>query len=258
MGVVLKGQDTRLGRPVAIKVPPPHLSTIPEFRARFIREARALARLKHPNIGGVYDVTDGETGDCPVMVMEYLDGSTLLALLRNAGTLSLETARDWIRQLGLGLSYVHSKGVLHRDVKPANLMLVEGEVKILDFGLASLDDGTCLTRTGGLGGSIGYMPPEQIRGEQVDQRADVYAMAATAYQLLTSELPFRVEDKMRRAIPRISSQRDELPAGLDKVFSRALAPYPEDRYETVAEFVVAMDEAFEGLDPSLARTAIPA
>lgn len=257
MGVVLRGQDTRLARTVAIKVPPPHLATLPEFRARFLREARALARLKHPNIGGVYDVTDGETGDCPVMVMEYLEGQTLLDLLREAGQLPLDTARGWIRQLGRGLVYVHSQGVLHRDVKPANLMLVKGEVKILDFGLASLEDGTRLTRTGGLGGSIGYMPPEQIRGEHVDQRADVYALAATAYQLLAGQLPFRASDKMRRDIPRISTQREGLSQALDPVFERALAAYAEERTESVEAFLVELESAFSRGGQAAAPTRVP-
>ena len=244
MGTVVKAFDSRLERWVAIKVPPPHLASHEQFQARFLREARALAKLGHPNIGGVIDVPDVAPGGIPVMVLEFLDGIDLGAYLDQRGRPAPKLALQWIVQAGRGLHFAHTQGVLHRDIKPSNLMLVQererASIKILDFGLAALEDRQALTRSGMLMGSLPYMPPEQFQGSKVDQTADLYALAVSAYELLAGKLPFQPEDAQRRVVPRISQAGTGIPASLDPVLLQAMDPEPGRRHASVQEFLDAI------------------
>lgn len=240
MGTVVRAFDTRLERTVAVKVPPPHLASHEQFQVRFLREARAVARLDHPNIGRVIDVPEVPAGELPVMILEYLDGVDLSTYLDRQGRPPGRVALGWIRQAGAGLQHAHEQGILHRDIKPANLMLVNERVKILDFGLAALEDRKGLTQSGMLMGSIPYMPPEQLRGEAVGIPADVYALGVTAFQLLTGKLPFAPEDAKRLNVPRISQAGTGAPAILDDLLLRALAPDPAERYGSVKEMLAAI------------------
>jgi serine/threonine-protein kinase len=240
MGTVVKAWDSRLERAVAIKVPPPHLASHPDFRTRFLREARALARLAHENIGRVYDVPEVSESDIPVMILEFLDGLDLAESLQSQGLPPGKDAFRWILEAGTGLAHAHGQGILHRDIKPSNLMLVHGKIKILDFGLAALSDRTGLTQSGMLLGSIPFMPPEQLRGEKVDSSADQYALAVTGFQLLTGRMPFSEDDALRLQVPRLSQVRAGIPASLDATLARAMSPEPKRRFESTTAFVRAL------------------
>ena len=236
MGTVVRGFDRKLERPVAIKLPPPHLASHPEFRDRFLREARALARLSHAGITRVHDVPDVPDGEIPVMVLEYLEGVDLAAWLARHGPGPAATVVGWMLEAGAGLAYAHERGVVHRDVKPSNMMLCEGRVHLLDFGLAALEDSARLTTSGMLMGSLPYMPPEQLRGERVGPAADQYSLAASAYELLAGTPPFPAEDQRRTTPPDLRALRPSLPASLAAVLRRGLAPQAADRFPSVQEF----------------------
>ncbi len=247
MGTVVAAEDRRLGRRVAVKVPPPHLASQPEFRERFLREARALARLDHPAVVRIHDVPDVAEGEVPVMIMEYVEGTDLLAYVREHGCPQVSEASQWIIQAAAGLDHVHAQGICHRDVKPANLMLSKGRVKILDFGLAAAEDHEKLTADGAMVGSLPFMPPEQLMGKQVDHLADQYALAATAFWILVGQLPFEPEDGVRTRARSVSSLRAGLPATLDEVFFRALNPQAAARYTSCSEFARVLMQAGQGV-----------
>jgi serine/threonine-protein kinase len=231
MGSVVRAWDNRLERSVAIKVPPPNLADQPEYRQRFLREARAVARLHHDNVAEVYDVPEVPLGQCPIMILEYLQRRNLSEILEFDGLPALETALDWIQQAGQGLQHAHDRDILHRDIKPSNLMLVEERVKVLDFGLATLQGQDKLTRSGIVMGSVPYMAPEQLMGLDLDPRSDEYSLAATTFEFLTGELPFAPKDNLRQDIPRASDVRPDLPASLDAVLSLGfpVCRWPEAR-----------------------------
>lgn len=238
MGCVVRARDTRLGRTVAVKVPPPHLATDTHFRSRFLREAQALARLQHPNVAIVHDIPEVGRGDVPVMILEYLQGTDLAEVLGRQGPRPWAEVREWILQAADGLAHAHDQGILHRDLKPANLMRLEGSgrIKVLDFGLAAVADTGGLTRSGMLMGSLPYMPPEQLRGERVDARADVYALGVTAYELVSGRLPFDPEDSQRVRAAAIRSLAPGVPAALDDLFTQVLDPDPGRRPGSMGEF----------------------
>lgn len=247
MGTVVRSWDSRLERAVAIKIPPPHLSTRDEFRQRFLREARVLAHLNHENIARVFDVPEVPEGEVPLMIMEFLDGQDLSSYAKEHGCPPLAQVVDWVRQVGKALQVAHDKGVLHRDIKPANLFLMKNQkVKILDFGLAVMEDAARLTRTGARLGTLPYMPPEQLRGERVGPDADQYSLAASAFHLISGELPFSLEDRFRMTPPKLSARVPTVPRELDVVLARALSGLPEERYPSMKEFLAAMDFALEG------------
>jgi serine/threonine protein kinase len=190
----------------------------------------------------VHDIPEVGEGDIPVMILEYLQGTDLAELrqLRRQLRRQLPVAEvlDWIDQAGAGVQHAHEQGILHRDLKPANLMRLEdgGRIKVLDFGLAAVADAGGLTRSGMLMGSLPYMPPEQLRGERVDERADVYALAATTFELLAGRVPFEENDSHRERCPQLEGTRPDLPAGVDAIMRRGLAPRAEDRPSSMAEF----------------------
>ncbi len=189
MGVVYRAEDERLGRPVAIKVLPLHLGDDPAARDRFLREARAASRLEQANVCTIHEV--GETGDGSLfMCMSYYPGETLQQRLQRGPVPPREAVRI-ARDVARGLACAHRSGIVHRDIKPANVMLTtEGEVKILDFGLAALAGDERLTRTGTTMGTVPYMSPEQVRGEEVGPRTDIWSLGVVLYQMITGRLPF--------------------------------------------------------------------
>jgi serine/threonine-protein kinase len=240
MGTVVKAFDSRLERVVAIKVPPPHLASVSQFQVRFLREARAVARLDHPNIGRVIDVPEVPDGEAPVMILEFLDGVNLETYLDRRGKPGIELALRWVHQAGTGIQHAHEQGILHRDIKPANLMLVKDAVKVLDFGLAALEDRKGLTEGGMLLGSIPYMSPQQLQREQVGVEGDVYALGVTAFQLLTGGLPFEAGDSARERIPKISQACTGAPEILDVWVARSLAPDVRNRFQSVKAMMLAL------------------
>ena len=258
MGYVLKARHRRMKRQVAIKFLLKSLTDSDDLRRRFEREVEAAAQLNHQNIVTAYDagVHDGSH----YLVMEYVDGEDLSQIVRSSGPMDIPDAVDVIRQAALGLGYAHDRGIVHRDIKPGNLLLdSEGVVRILDMGLArmtpspgdALEGGAHadLTNTGSVMGTIDYMAPEQaLDAKSVDHRADIYALGCTLYFLLTSNPPFRNETVMRRLLahreqpaPKISAYRPDAPRELDEIFATMMAKSPDDRFPSMKHLLVALD-----------------
>lgn len=257
MGEVYKAEQLRMDRIVALKVLRPELLQHPTLRHRFRREVRVASKLNHPHIVHVFDAECD--GDVHYLVMDYVEGIDLARLIDEGGRLTVARACDYIRQAALGLQHAHEKGLVHRDVKPANL-LVDGHrtVKLLDMGLARPigDDsgltmmtmGGPLTRAGTVLGTPDYMAPEQARDSStVDGRADIYGLGATLVYLLTGEPPYpggSPVDKLLKhqlePLPKLRDLRPDAPPGLDAVLARLLAKKPEERYATAAEAAAAL------------------
>ena len=231
MGVVYRAEDPRLGRRVAIKLLPPGLTRDPEAKARFLQEARAASSLDHPNLCTVYEV--GEAGtDQLYLAMPCYDGETLRHRL-DAGPLPVSEAVDCVSQLLKGLSKAHRNGIVHRDVKPANLMITDdGVVKILDFGIAKLAGSVNLDQAGTRVGTPAYMAPEQSRGEEVDARADLWSVGVVLYEMLTGTRPDPAAPAPLRRL------RPEAPSELEPILRRLLARDRRERYAS-AEAVLA-------------------
>jgi Tol biopolymer transport system component len=261
MGVVYKARDTRLGRTVALKFVPPELTRDPEAKERFLREARAASALDHPNLCTVYEI--GETGEGRLfLAMARYDGETLKKRLER-GPLPVEEAVDVARQVAQGLAKAHRHGIVHRDVKPANLMLTsDGVVKILDFGLAKLAGTAGITREGSALGTPAYMAPEQARGEEVDARADVWSLGAVCYEMLAGRRPFPGEPEaaalyavLHEEPKPLSSLRPGVPPELARIVGRMLAKDPAARYASAAEVLAEIKAHFGPASGSLPTTA---
>ncbi len=249
MGDVFRATDAMLDRVVAVKVLAEGTSA-DDSRRRFAREARAAARVSdEPHIVTIYDV--GESGERPYIVMEYVDGSSLEQRLQENGRRAPADALRWLEQAGQALDHAHANGVVHRDVKPGNLLIDgEGNLHVADFGIASAAWLPSLTAHGTVLGTTGYLAPEQALGERASTASDRYALGVVAFELLAGERPFARETPTAEAaahvnepVPSIAERRSELPAQLDPVFQRALAKRPEDRYTSCAEFVAALRAA---------------
>jgi TonB family protein len=266
MGVVFRGLDPVIGRTVAIKTI--HLSEFQDptdrnsLEERLLREARSAGILSHPNIVTVYHV--GKAGDLAYIVMEFVSGPTLAQVMSATRRIAREKLIEILRQTASALDYAHQNGVVHRDVKPANIMLQEnGAVKITDFGVAKLSSQS-LTKTGMSVGTPAYMPAEQIQGKPVDGRADQYAVAVVAYELLTGSRPFEADTLTTLLFKIVYEQpvpphsvNPEIPATLEPVFRKALSKDPTERYETCADFVRHFERAMVEV-PRVPKTSPPA
>jgi len=241
MGVVYKARDLKLDRLVALKFLASQRGAPEEQKRRFLREARAASRLDHPNICTIHEIDETEDGAL-FIVMALYEGETLRDRL-DRGPLSFAEALDVASQVAAGLARAHELGIVHRDVKPANLVLTAGgQVKILDFGIAKLADQSRLTRDGTALGTAAYMSPEQFRGQPADPRTDVWSLGVVLYEMATGSLPFDdfSEREMVRAIldspPRpMSGRRPGVPEGLERIVARALEKRPADRYASMEE-----------------------
>jgi eukaryotic-like serine/threonine-protein kinase len=249
MGDIFRATDSALHRDVAVKVLADRYAQDLAVRERFTREALAAARLSgRPNIVTIYDV--GEHNGRPYIVMEHLSGGSLDDVLRAEGAQGPERVLPWLEEAAGALDNAHRAGIVHRDVKPANLMLDrDGHVHVADFGIASAAGMDSLTMTGTVLGTAGYLAPEQALGERALPASDRYALAVAAWELLTGRRPYQAESPTAEAsahvsapIPSISEHRG-LPRELDPVFARALAKDPAERYATAAEFVAALRSA---------------
>ena len=242
MGVVYKARDIKLQRPVAIKVLPPDLAFRTDIRARFLREAQTAARLSHPHIVPIHIV--GESGDLVYFVMGLVDGESLALRVKRRGRLSVDEARRVARETADALAAAHQQGVIHRDVKPDNILLegTRGRVMVTDFGIAKALSGEThtLTEAGVAIGTPAFMSPEQASGErEIDGRSDVYSLGVVSYQMLTGELPFQAPSVPALLMKQITEQpmpldrkRPECPRELAQIVMRCLEKDPEDRWPT--------------------------
>ncbi len=253
MGVVYKARDTKLERFVAIKILSPHLSSDEEAVRRFIHEAKTSSSLDHAHIGTIHEVDETPDGRT-FIVMAYYEGETLGERI-NRGDVSVEEALELISQVALGLCKAHAKGIIHRDVKPSNVIITaDGEAKLVDFGLAKLAGATRLTRTGGTVGTVAYMSPEQARGDEVDARSDIWSLGVMLYELLAGRQPFRGEYEtavmysILNVEPEpVSVARRDVPVEVENIVDKALTKDPSQRYQTMEEFLVTLEGQREQL-----------
>ena len=273
MATVYAAEDTRLGRKVALKILRPEQAQDDTFRARFKREAEAVASLNNPAIVAVYDTgsynpsQDGEESSSedstaiPYIVMEYVEGHTLRSILSRGGHLPVRDALGYSGQLLGALQYSHSMGIIHRDIKPANIMVLErtsediakgqpGQIKVMDFGISRAieEAGEALTKANVVMGSARYMSPEQVSGKDVDARSDLYSAACVIYEMIAGRSPFDAESNVDLAAKHLSDTPEppskftplEVPASLDAVILKGLAKNPDERYQSAAEFSQAL------------------
>ena len=256
MAVVYRARDVRLGRWVALKVLAEDLARDDAFRRRFIRESRAAAAVDHPNIIPIFDA--GEAGGVLFIAMRYVGGQDVHSLLNRAGPLPPARAAGIVAQVASALDAAHAHGLVHRDVKPANMLLgglaedgSEDHVYLSDFGISKTSQSTSnLTLTGQVLGTLNYLAPEQIEGRTVDGRADEYSLACAAFEMLAGEPPFRRDQslavmwaQLSAPPPPLTSRRPDLPAAVDVVMFRSLAKAPEDRYPSCRAFAAALQQA---------------
>ncbi|SHE64396.1 Stk1 family PASTA domain-containing Ser/Thr kinase [Streptoalloteichus hindustanus] len=262
MSEVHRGRDVRLGRDVAVKVLRADLARDPQFQLRFRREAQNAAALNHPAIVAVYDTGETETeyGPLPYIVMEFVDGRTLRDMIKSEGPLPPRRAMEIMADVCAALDFSHRHGIVHRDVKPANIMITRsGAVKVMDFGIArALADGqAAVTQTAAVIGTAQYLSPEQARGETVDARSDVYATGCVLFELLTGEPPFTGDSPVAvayqhvREDPRTPSDvNPQVPTVLDAVVLKAMSKNPANRYQSAAEMRADLVRVLSGQRPS--------
>ncbi len=242
MGIVYKARDTRLDRTVALKFLPSQLTRDPEAKARFIHEARTASSLDHPNICTIHEINETEEGQLFICMTHY-EGETLEALIEHR-QLRIEEAVDIAIQVGQGLAKAHQQGIIHRDIKPANVIVTrEGVAKIVDFGLAKIAD-IPITRKAGIVGTAAYMAPEQIGGEHVDHRADIWALGVMIYEMLSGQIPFQgaYEQAIMYAILNTQPEplteiRPEVPDTLRQIVRKALQKSPQKRYQNMEDML---------------------
>lgn len=239
MGVVYQGTDTQLDRPVALKFLGSLVDGSPEYKERFLREARTAAKLNHPNVIAVYDVgmEEGNT----FIAMEYIDGPNLHRYMKSKGKLEVREAVNIITQACSALAAIHEQGIVHRDLKPENILIAKGGlVKVMDFGLAKSNDYR-LTAANVVMGTPCYMSPEQVRGKEVDARSDLYAIGLVLYELLTGETVFADGDVMQRQLnempPPPSQVVEGVPELLDQIIMKCIAKRAEERFQTAQDLV---------------------
>ena len=255
MGVVYRAVDSGLGRQVAIKSMSTDLPPGSEFQLRFLREARAVAQLQHPNIVTVHELV--EEGDTAYIVMELLQGASLYTLMRKR-PMHLAEKLSVLQQIANGLQHAHENGIVHRDLKPSNFFVLRsGVAKVLDFGVAKIGEGE-LTRAGTIFGTVEYMAPEQVRGESVDLQADIFSLGVVAYELLGGRNPFRSETLAASVFKILSDEPGSLvkrvqdfPAALEELVFRALAKKTAERFRSMAELSDALTKVAReaGIEP---------
>jgi predicted Ser/Thr protein kinase len=264
MGVVYKGMDSNLARPVAIKMLSAQLAHDPEIVERFRAEARAQANLSHANLAVLYAflVEDGTA----FMVMEFVEGQTFEQMIRARGPIPPDVALPLFKQALCGVGAAHRVGIVHRDIKPSNIMLnTQGVVKVMDFGIAKVVGSRGMTRTGMQLGTPAYMAPEQIQNRPIDTRTDIYALGITLYQMLSGQLPFQHESDFETMNSHVAATPPPMkqmfayaPVQYQNVVMKALEKDPNYRFQTVEEFSAALDNPESVPEPGSAATIMPA
>jgi serine/threonine protein kinase/CheY-like chemotaxis protein len=261
MGVVYRAHHLSLERQAALKVIQPDLAESSGFRERFSREARVAAALAHPNIVTVYDA--GEVDGTLYLAMQYIEGADLARMLATDGRLKPYRAIDVCRQVGDALDAAHAQGLIHRDVKPANVLIEGRRAYLTDFGLTKRLGGTQVTLTGDVVGTIHYVAPEQIEGREVTARSDIYSLGCVLYHCLTGRMPYErdtdvavIYAHLSEPPPRPSRVQPDLADGFDDVIARALDKNPERRFQTCAELMTAARAVVESAGP-LSETMPP-
>jgi hypothetical protein len=254
MGVVYRAEQLALGRQVALKVISPELAEDPDFRERFKHESRIAASIDHPNIIAVYEA--GEVDGLLFLSMRYVEGTDLRGLIREGGRLSTQRAAGILTQVAAALDAAHARGLVHRDVKPANVLIAAGEADhayLTDFGLTKhLASARGLTNTGQWVGTADYVAPEQIQGEPIDARTDVYALGCMFFEMLTGEVPFPRDSQVAKIYahlseppPRVDTSALGVPPELDDVVRRAMAKRPDERFPSAGDLARAVVAAIE-------------
>jgi serine/threonine-protein kinase len=261
MSTVFLARDRVLERPVAVKLLAEHLSDDDAFVARFRREALAAARLQHPNIVQVFDSGEDGPSGRHFIVMEYVDGPSCADLLREQHQLGIEDTVDIVRGACHGLDYAHRAGVIHRDVKPGNLLVSKetGALKLADFGIAKAAEQTRITQVGAVLGTAAYLSPEQATGEEAEAPSDIYSLGVCAYQFLAGRLPYEYSSLTELALKQqnesvvpITDFRPEVPQALDMAIRRCLERDPSLRYATALELAAALEGGLQGEEPGTA------
>jgi serine/threonine protein kinase/tetratricopeptide (TPR) repeat protein len=259
MGVVYKAEDTKLKRTVALKFLPHELTQDLEARERFVHEAQAASQLDHPNICTIHEIDETEDGQIWI-AMAFYKGESLRERIKRE-PLNLEEAIDIAFQMAQGLARAYDQGIVHRDIKPANIMItVEGLIKIVDFGLAKLARTTRITKAGTTMGTAAYMSPEQARGEDVDERTDIWSLGVVLYEMVSGQLPFK-GDREQAIIYSILNENPEpikgVPAELERIIQKALAKNPAERYQNCHEFIKVLGHVEELLgEKTLRRVSV--
>jgi eukaryotic-like serine/threonine-protein kinase len=259
MSTVYKARDNVLERMVAVKLLAEHLAEDDGFVARFRREALAAAKLLHPNVVQVYDSGRDPEAHRHFMVMEYVQGPTVTQMMRERDRLPVDEAADIAAQACEGLEYAHRHGVIHRDVKPGNLIVnPDGVVKLVDFGIAKAAEDSRITQIGSVVGTAAYLSPERAQGDEATPSADVYSLGVVLYQMLSGRLPYESGSLTELALRQQEGEPDPLhvlnpdvPAALSRAVSRSLAPRPDLRYASAAEFGEAIRQGARGRDSAI-------
>lgn len=263
MAIVYKAKDLILDRIVAVKILRSDLAGDDEFIRRFHREAESVASLSHPNIVNIYDI--GEEEDCYFIVMEYVQGTTLKTFIRDYSPIPIDEAVHIMKQILLAIAHAHERGIVHRDIKPHNILIDENEnVKVTDFGIAIAVTSATITYTNSIMGSAHYLSPEQAKGGKATVKSDIYALGIVMFELLTGRLPFPGTSPVTVALKHLSEPmpfpkdfRPEVPQSLENIVIRAVAKNPDDRYENVTAFYNDLRTALDSERKDEPRLVLP-
>jgi serine/threonine protein kinase len=265
MATIFKAYQPSMDRYVAVKILPSHFTEDETFVARFNQEAHTLARLEHTHILPVHDY--GEQEGLAYLVMRYIDAGTLKDLIARQGPLRMNEAARILDQIGRALGYAHSQGVVHRDIKPTNVLIDQrGDVFLTDFGIAKLVAGTAqFTATGAIVGTPAYMSPEQGLAGPVDHRSDIYSLGVVLYEMVTGRVPYEAETPLAVLLKHVNAPlppprqvMPDLPEGVERVILKAMAKSPDDRFQTAEEMAEALQKAVAGMPTGIPLPRPPA